>query len=844
MVYRAFDPVIGRTVAIKTMLTEGLSPEEYAEFRDRFQREAQAAGILNHPNIVTVYDFGEDQGFLYLAMEFLEGQSLQQVFRERGALRPEEALPLFEQAADALDHAHARNVIHRDVKPANIMLLKHGLVKVTDFGIAKVSTTSMTQTGRVFGTPNYMSPEQIRGLPVDGRSDMFALGVILYEALVGARPFPGNDITTVMYKIVHEHPVPPVKLQPGFDPGLAVIIEKALAKDPAARYATCKALAQELHRYREFGPPVVSAGEEQELGATVLLGTPEARKMMANLRTAPVPPPTGTESIPGSGAAPTPTISAPESPLRDETAVKSPTPGARKARMIVAALICGIVVLAAVGYYLLTVRKVTRKSAAAASAPVAAAAERQIEQQAEQFQSQGRLDDALAEWRALAALNGPSHAKAEQQISSIQALEQKEQELFHKGQAAQTARQWKDALSFYQQTAALKGEMQPQALAAIQTIQRIEQGENVSAIEERTFKSATAALSNKQYDQARNLFEQVVTLNISGSKLVPQARDQVRQIDGILSEQKTAQRQAQEKEQQGFQAATALLKQGKLQEAKKAFQDVAAMNGTLKGEAQSSIQQIDNLLAAQQNSLGQREQQLFDAASASEKGGQLSDAKSKFAAVVALNGKLKSAAQGQIQQINQELRQQTELKQLVAQFNDARQQNDGQSLKNLLPLFKDLAAAGGPVASQAQQYAETLIPSEISRIEQTKAPKVQPVAAPAAKKISVTLLQPSAPLRWTRKVQPGHLYSQAYIDGGLKLLQHGGLEAITATPGGAATVTLQINEKGQVTGGQVLEDTSGAGQSVLAAALQGWRFSPPTVKQVSVTTTATVKVQF
>ncbi|HET7100037.1 MAG TPA: energy transducer TonB, partial [Terriglobia bacterium] len=499
---------------------------------------------------------------------------------------------------------------------------------------------------------------------------------------------------------------------------------------------------------------------------------------------------------------------------------------------------------AAVGYYFLAVRKPSQKGAAAASAPVAAAAERQIEQQAEQFQTQGRLDDALAEWRALEALNGPSRAKAEQRISAIEALKQKEQDLFHKGQAAQSARQWKDALQFYQQAAQLKGEMQPQALTAIQTIQRIEQGENVSAIEERTFKSATAALHNKQYSQARNLFEQVVTLNNSGSNLVPQARNEARQIDSILAEQKAAQQQAQEKEQHAFQDATGLLKQGKLPEAKKSFEDVAAMNGTLKGEAQSSIQQIDNLLAAQQNSLGQREQQLFDAASASEKSGQFSDAKSKFAAVVALNGKLRTAAQSQIQQIDHELRQRTELKQLVAQFNDARQQNDGQSLKNLLPLFKDLAAAGGPVASQAQQYAQNLIPREISRIEQAKTPKIQHVAAPAAKKISVTLLQPSAPLRWTRKVQPGHLYSQAYIDGGLKLLQHGGLDAISAKPGGAATVTLQINEKGQVTGGQVLEDTSGAGQNVLAAALQGWRFSAPTVKQVSVTTTATVKVQF
>lgn len=849
IVYRAFDPVIGRTVAIKTMLTEGLTPEEYEEFRDRFQREAQAAGILNHPNIVTVYDFGEDQGFLYLAMEFLEGKSLQEVLRERKALAPDEAAPLFEQAASALDHAHAHNVIHRDVKPANIMLLKQDLVKVTDFGIAKVSTTSMTQTGRVFGTPNYMSPEQVRGLPVDGRSDLFALGVILYEAVTGAKPFSGNDITTVLYKIVHEDPVPPLQLRPGLHPGLAAVIQKALAKDPGERYITCRAFAQALRNYQQLAPQSAPAAAEETFGATVLFGTPAAQRIIGEIDKAALTSPTIAPTAPGAGPIPpgrTRTVATAESPISAPAIAKPTGRAVLKRPAIAVAIICGIIVLAAVGYYLLVGRKAPQKSLALTATPVATAAERQIEQQAERFQSQGRLDDAVAEWRALAALNGPSRDKAEQQISSIEALKQQEQDLFHKGQAAQSARRWKDALAFYQQAADLKGDMQSQALAAIETVHRIEQGENVSAIEERAFKSATAALREKQYEQARNLFEQVVTLNVSGSKLLPQARTQVRQIDSILSAQQAAQRQAREKEQQTFQAAATLLKQGKLPEAKSAFQSVVAMNGDLKGEAQSGIQQIDNLLAAQQNSLGQREQQLFNAALASEKNGQFSDAKSKFEAVMALNGTLKGAAQAQIQQIDQQLQQQMEFQQLVTQFNQAKQQNDVQSLRNLLPLFKDLATASGPVAGQAQEYAQTLIPQEINRIQQAKPSKAQPVVATAAKKISVTLLEPPAPLRWTRKVQPGHLYSQAYIDGGLKLLRHEGLEAIAAQAksGGVATVTLQINEKGQVTGGQVLEDTSGAGQSVLAAALQGWMFSPPAVKGVAVTTTATVKVQF
>ncbi len=253
VVYQGFDPLIGRTVAVKTMLLEGLAPAEFEEYKVRFQREAQAAGILTHPNIVTVYDFGEDNGVLYLAMELLDGKSLQAMVEEQNILSIETIAPMYEQVCSALDHAHRKNVIHRDIKPANIMILESGLVKVTDFGIAKMMSMGMTQAGQILGTPNYMSPEQVKGRGVDGRSDIFALGVILYELVTGEKPFSGQNITTVIYKIINENPIPPRELDATIHPGLSYVISKALAKDPGERYQSCRDLAEDLKNYKNLG---------------------------------------------------------------------------------------------------------------------------------------------------------------------------------------------------------------------------------------------------------------------------------------------------------------------------------------------------------------------------------------------------------------------------------------------------------------------------------------------------------------------------------------------------------------------------------------------------------------
>jgi predicted Ser/Thr protein kinase len=253
IVYQGYDPVIGRTVAIKTMLTEGLSPQEFEEFKARFQREAQAAGVLSHPNIVNIFDYGEDNGILYLIMEYLEGKSLEKLVEGQNILPIETIIPMYDQVCGALDHAHQHGIVHRDIKPANIMILDNGLVKVTDFGIAKMVSMGMTQAGQVLGTPNYMSPEQVKGRQVDGRSDIFSLGVILYDLLTGEMPFSGQNVTTVIYKIINENPIPPRELDATIHPGLSYVVCKALAKSPDERYQTCRALADDLRNFKCLG---------------------------------------------------------------------------------------------------------------------------------------------------------------------------------------------------------------------------------------------------------------------------------------------------------------------------------------------------------------------------------------------------------------------------------------------------------------------------------------------------------------------------------------------------------------------------------------------------------------
>ena len=245
-VFLGKDPRINREVAIKTLRYEEIDAEQLAEVKKRFFREAEAAGKLSHPNIVRIYDLGEDYDIAYMAMELLDGSDLAKYCRKENLLSLKEVLRVVSCVASALDYAHINGIVHRDIKPANIMVLSSGDVKVADFGIARVMATSKTQTGVVLGTPSYMSPEQIAGKKVDGRSDLFSLGVVLYELLTGEKPFNGDSIATLMYSITSSPPPPIKDLSPDIPDKLVPIVEKLLAKDVEVRYQTGKLLADDL----------------------------------------------------------------------------------------------------------------------------------------------------------------------------------------------------------------------------------------------------------------------------------------------------------------------------------------------------------------------------------------------------------------------------------------------------------------------------------------------------------------------------------------------------------------------------------------------------------------------
>jgi serine/threonine protein kinase/tetratricopeptide (TPR) repeat protein len=254
VVYLAKDPVIGRMVAIKTIRTSQGDDDdsESREFRERFVREAQTAGILSHPNIVTIHDIGEDSQSRtsFIAMEYIEGRNLKSLLADKKKFSWDEIADLIAQIAEALDYAHRKGIIHRDIKPANIILTTDGKIKITDFGIAKIASSNLTTTGQFLGTPNYMSPEQVSGAPVDGRSDIFSLGVVLYELLTNRKPFLGDNLTAISYKIVHEDFTPPAELSPEVPPEFNAIVARAMAKDPWNRYQRGKDLALALYQLK------------------------------------------------------------------------------------------------------------------------------------------------------------------------------------------------------------------------------------------------------------------------------------------------------------------------------------------------------------------------------------------------------------------------------------------------------------------------------------------------------------------------------------------------------------------------------------------------------------------
>ena len=271
VVYKARDPMLDRVVAIKTV-NLNLPKDERAEYEARFNQEAKAAGGLSHRNIVTIYDIGRSESIAYMAMEFLEGDELRDLLQARAPIALSRALDIGAQVAEGLQYAHEHQIIHRDIKPGNIMVLQDGLVKITDFGIARMRNNEVkTMTGMILGSPKYMSPEQVSGKRADTRSDIFSLGVVIYEMLTGTSPFVADNIHGVMYQTMNFNPPAPKTLNPDLPEVLNFIVTKALAKNLDDRYQKAKDLAHDL---REAISTLTGASAAPEMVAGPLDGGP------------------------------------------------------------------------------------------------------------------------------------------------------------------------------------------------------------------------------------------------------------------------------------------------------------------------------------------------------------------------------------------------------------------------------------------------------------------------------------------------------------------------------------------------------------------------------------------
>ena len=265
VVYKAFDPHIERTVAIKTVRKELVDPDLAQQFMARFKNEAKAAGRLHHPNIVGVYEYGEDDSVAFIAMEYVDGTGLREYLNRKARFEIGQIVAIATQLLQALEFAHGRGVVHRDIKPANLILTSDGALKVADFGIARIDTTSLTMTGMVMGTPSYMSPEQCQGKDSDHRTDLFSAAIVIYELLTGERPFTGSP-EMIAYKICHEPPKPASQVSAlGLPPGVDDVLDTALAKVPEQRFQNALAFRNALQ-----GVTGVSSGASPNVEATVV----------------------------------------------------------------------------------------------------------------------------------------------------------------------------------------------------------------------------------------------------------------------------------------------------------------------------------------------------------------------------------------------------------------------------------------------------------------------------------------------------------------------------------------------------------------------------------------------
>jgi len=359
VVYRARDTEIGRDVALKLILTADTSPIDVDHYKQRFRREAQAAGRLSHPGIVTIHDIAEDDsGQPYLVMEFIEGQPLSQLLDAPTHMPLDQSLDIAIQVAQALDYAHGKGVVHRDVKPANILLTPAGRAKIADFGIAKLVGTELTKEGTSLGTPSYMSPEQFRGETVDARSDQFSLGAVLFRMCAGRTPFSGDSVTAISFQVVFQVPPRASESNASLPSGLDLILSRCLAKNPAERYASCAELAADLEAIRA-GRPVrarLPAVAERTAAIPVTPAPPAAIATQPN-HTQPSPAAANgtrlaTAVLPGTAAA------------RTGAAARRWLPGAAAAFLLA---------LAGGGYWLWHARVTSQPAASRAAAPQPAA---------------------------------------------------------------------------------------------------------------------------------------------------------------------------------------------------------------------------------------------------------------------------------------------------------------------------------------------------------------------------------------------------------------------------------------------------------------------------------------
>lgn len=281
VVYKGRDPKLERTVALK-VIHFGLNKEDEQQLqvKERFLVEARATAQLQHSNILTIYDVGDEGALTYIAMEFLEGGSLEDMIKGGKFHDYDQIIDIARQIADGLDHAHQKGIVHRDIKPANIMMAGGKVPKIADFGLARLSNSTLTTTGTVLGTPSYMAPEQIRGRKVDGRADLFALGVIFYEMLTGEKPFGGDSITSVIYRVVNEEPIPPRKLNIDLPGAIDQFMQKALNKEPGQRFQSGAEFAEGL-RLLQKGLYKTDAAVPASSNATQRLTADETARITA-----------------------------------------------------------------------------------------------------------------------------------------------------------------------------------------------------------------------------------------------------------------------------------------------------------------------------------------------------------------------------------------------------------------------------------------------------------------------------------------------------------------------------------------------------------------------------------